>query len=84
MHINTAPNAAYYSTNASAQVEQENIVVYGQEGTFVPGRDMEVHWRDPTLNIAWPHAAQYIVSSKDDSAPYLDKAIELWQQRNGK
>jgi len=43
---------------------------------------MEVNWRDPTLNIAWPHADNYVVSNKDNNAPYLDEAIKLWRERN--
>jgi len=52
-------------------LEDETTVVYLQGGQWDPHKEYAVHWRDPTLQIAWPAADAYSLSAKDEKAPPL-------------
>ena len=48
------------------QVLSESAVFcYKQSAEYDPSREVSVLWKDPTLRIAWPAAAQAILSAKD-------------------
>jgi dTDP-4-dehydrorhamnose 3,5-epimerase len=50
------------------------LLLYLQEDTYNPAVEETINWKDPTLAIAWPPAKKhYIVSDKDNNAPFLDK-----------
>ena len=51
--------------------EDISVVVYQQTGQYDPVNEKCINWRDPTLKIEWPEAPEYILSQKDNEAPYL-------------
>ena len=51
--------------------EEGSVLIYQQNGTYDPYVETTIHWRDPTLAIAWPDAEDYIVSRKDELGEYV-------------
>lgn len=68
-------------------VEEENLVVYSQEGVFTPKEEMYINWRDPTIGVKWPlgdDISLYVVSEQDKNSPMLSEAQRQWKERNQK
>jgi|LakMenEpi03Aug12_release.lakeMendotaPanAssembly.Ray.scaffolds.fasta_scaffold71364_6 dTDP-4-dehydrorhamnose 3,5-epimerase len=55
--------------------EDNTILCYQQDGLYNPKFECEIHYKDPTLQIAWPNAQEYIVSEKDQNAKDLQSAL---------
>lgn len=50
---------------------EESVVVYSQTGTYDPKVETSVNWRDPNIGVTWPVREEYIVSPKDQAAPFV-------------
>jgi dTDP-4-dehydrorhamnose 3,5-epimerase-like enzyme len=61
--------------------ENNSLLVYCQEGTFNPPKEMNINPFDPLININWP-LADYIISDQDKNALNASEAIKLWKERN--
>lgn len=48
---------------------KESEIIYTQGGIFNQSCDVNVLWNDEAININWPVMDQYILSSKDSTAP---------------
>ena len=62
--------------HAFMALEDDTTMVYLQDGLYSPVSDRTVHWRDPTLAIAWPAADRYVLSAKDENAAGLSALLE--------
>lgn len=62
--------------------EDNTILCYLQDGLYSPKFEYEIHFQDPTLNIQWPHADNYIVSEKDDAAKDFKSILTLIEQNS--
>jgi len=67
--------------HAFISLDEDNIVMYFQGGTWNPKFEMDTNYLDPQINIKWPKAEQYILSDKDRNAPFLDEAQKQWEER---
>ncbi len=54
--------------------EDDTILVYMQDGTYDPGIETIINWRDPTIDVKWPPALTYHLSEKDRNAPFWQKS----------
>ena len=53
----------------------ETILLYSQNGMYNPVGEIEINWRDPTLNIGWPTADEYLLSKQDRNAKFLKEVF---------
>ena len=51
--------------------ENGSVVTYSQTGLYDPKLETSVNWRDKKLNIYWPRDYDYILSPKDEEAPFI-------------
>lgn len=55
-------------------VTDQTSVVYLQDAVFKSGVEQSINCFDPSVGIEWPMAnPDYIISEKDENAPYIDK-----------
>lgn len=54
-------------------LEDYNVVVYLQEGTYDPEVDKSLFWADKTIGVKWPDEEKKIISDKDLKAPTLER-----------
>jgi len=61
----------------------ESLVCYAQGGTFNPVNEMDVNYKDPTINlqISQMQGIELIISDKDKTSPHLLEAKRLWSER---
>jgi len=51
--------------------EDNTLLVYLQGGRYNKEYEKEIRWNDPKIGIVWPESSNYILSEKDQNAPYL-------------
>lgn len=51
--------------------EDDTLLIYVQGGMYQKEKEIEVKWNDPSLGIRWPERDSYIISDKDQHAPYF-------------
>lgn len=52
-------------------VKDNSVITYMQTGCYNPEVESSVNWRDPKIGIKWPQGYKYILSPKDEAAPFL-------------
>lgn len=52
-------------------LQDDTEVLYQMSVPYRPGHSRGIRWDDPALGIAWPAAAQRIISAKDLAYPWL-------------
>lgn len=52
--------------------EDHTTLLYFQGMFWRPNEEWSINWRDPQLNVEWPEAERYFLSSKDREAKFLD------------
>ncbi len=51
-------------------IDHNTEIMYKTTGYYSKEHDFGIRWNDPALNIEWPKE-KYIVSEKDNKAPFL-------------
>jgi dTDP-4-dehydrorhamnose 3,5-epimerase len=64
------PGLAHGLLVTSAEAE----VLYKTTDYYDPTSERCIHWRDPTLHIAWPLTGEPIISAKDAAGVHFDSA----------
>ncbi len=51
----------------------DTVINYKVTATYSAEHDRGMKWNDPEIGIAWPEAANYILSEKDEQQPLLSE-----------
>jgi dTDP-4-dehydrorhamnose 3,5-epimerase len=75
--------APSWYARAFIALDDNTVIEYLHSAPHNPQTAVNIHWNDPTINVAWSHISQliteeFIVSEKDQAAPFLKDFEWSW------